>query len=303
MSLVQHITCRELNLRDRSKLLTSEWLVSNGLGGYSSGTVAGVATRRYHGLLVAALPAPLGRRMVASNLAEYLQLPDARQVQLSGEKYPSGEMQLETADYLTRFRLEMGLPVWQWEVDGITVEKRIVLPHKQNTVFLLFRMLTGKGPLRLKLVPSIHHRSHDDPVNTPLPGTVFLTEIDGRYEFSIDKLPPLRLSVLRHSHTFTVKRQVSPEEFYAVEERRGYEHRGARWIPGFFCVDLSPDQPTAFVASTEPWEAMTKLNPEDVLQGEIDRRARLLSAVDDTVCNGIRAELVLAADQFLVTLP
>jgi predicted glycogen debranching enzyme len=301
MPLVQHITCRELDLRDRSKLLTSEWLVTNGLGGYSSGTIVGVATRRYHGLLVAALTAPLGRRMVASNLAEYLQLPNARQVQLSGEIYPSGDMQLEATNYLTRFRLEMGLPVWQWEVDGITVEKRIILPHKQNTVYVIYRMLSGNGPLRLKLFPSIHHRSHDDPVNTPLAGTVRLTEIDGQYEFSIDHLPPLRLSVHGHSHTFTVKRQVSPEVFYAMEERRGYEHRGTLWIPGFFCVDLSPDQPTAFVASTEPWEAMTKLNPEDALQRETDRRAHLLFAVGDTVRNGIGAELVLAADQFLVT--
>jgi glycogen debranching enzyme len=132
MPLVQHITCRELDLRDRSKLLTSEWLVTNGLGGYSSGTAAGVATRRYHGLLVAALPAPLGRRMVASNLAEYLQLPDGKQVQLSGERYPSGEMQLEAVNYLSRFRLEMGLPVWQWEVDGITFEKQIALAHKNQ---------------------------------------------------------------------------------------------------------------------------------------------------------------------------
>jgi predicted glycogen debranching enzyme len=301
MSPVEHITCRELDLRDRSKLLTSEWLVTNGLGGYSSGTVAGVATRRYHGLLVAALPAPLGRRMVLSNLAEYLQLPDGRKVQLSGEKYPSGEMRLEAADYLTRFRLEMGLPIWQWEVDGITVEKRIALPHKQNTVFVIYRMLSGKGPLRLTLVPSIHHRSHDDPINTPLPGTVRLTEIDGLYEFSINKLPPLRLLVHGHSQTFTVKRQVSLEEFYAVEESRGYEHRGILWVPGFFCVDLAPDQPTALVASTEPWEAITKLDPNDALRAEIDRRANLLSSVDDTVRNRIGAELVLAADQFLAT--
>jgi predicted glycogen debranching enzyme len=301
MSLVQHIPCRELELRDRSKLLTSEWLVTNGLGGYSSGTVAGVATRRYHGLLVASLPAPLGRRMVASNLAEYLQLPDGRQVQLSGERYPSGDVQLGAADYLTGFRLDMGLPVWQWEVDGITVEKQIALAHKQSTVYVIYRMLSGEGPLRLTLVPSIHHRSHDDPVNTPLPGNVRLTEIDGRYEFSVDEMPPLHMLVHGHSHTFTIKRQVSVEEFYEVEERRGYEHRGSRWVPGFFCVDLSPDQPTALVASTEPWEAMTKLDPNDALLAEIDRRAHLLSVVDDTVRKGIGTELVLAADQFLVT--
>ena len=45
-----------------------EWLVTNGLGGYASGTVAGVVTRRYHGILVAALPAPLGRMVMLNHL-------------------------------------------------------------------------------------------------------------------------------------------------------------------------------------------------------------------------------------------
>ena len=54
-----------------------EWLVTNGLGGYASGTVAGVATRRYHGLLIAAMPAPLGRMMMLNHLSEQLRLADA----------------------------------------------------------------------------------------------------------------------------------------------------------------------------------------------------------------------------------
>ena len=53
-----------------SALLTREWLITNGLGGYASGTLAGVPTRRYHGPLVAALPAPLGRTLMLNHLAE-----------------------------------------------------------------------------------------------------------------------------------------------------------------------------------------------------------------------------------------
>jgi hypothetical protein len=63
-------------------LLTREWLVTNGLGGYASGTVAGVATRRYHGLLIAALPNPLGRCMMLKHLWEQLRLPDGTLVYL-----------------------------------------------------------------------------------------------------------------------------------------------------------------------------------------------------------------------------
>jgi hypothetical protein len=53
-----------------------EWLVTNGLGGYASGTVVGALTRRFHGLLVAALPAPLGRMMLLTHLEERLTFRD-----------------------------------------------------------------------------------------------------------------------------------------------------------------------------------------------------------------------------------
>src|SRR5689334_1462302 len=68
-------------------LLTREWLVTNGLGGYASGTLAAVPTRRYHGLLVAALPAPLGRTLMLGQVQEVLHLPDGTIVSLGGEQY------------------------------------------------------------------------------------------------------------------------------------------------------------------------------------------------------------------------
>ena len=58
--------------------------MTNGLGGYASGTVAGAATRRYHGLLIAALPAPLGRTMMLNHLTEQLRLPDGTLVRFGG---------------------------------------------------------------------------------------------------------------------------------------------------------------------------------------------------------------------------
>ena len=71
--------------REFQHLLDREWLVTNGLGGYSSGTLAGVCTRRYHGLLVAALPAPLGRMMMFNHMIEQIRLPDGSVVSLAGD--------------------------------------------------------------------------------------------------------------------------------------------------------------------------------------------------------------------------
>ena len=70
--------------------LNDEWLVTNGLGAYASGTLSGIITRRYHGYLVAALPAPFGRMMMLNQLGERLELPDSRFVQLTGEERAGG---------------------------------------------------------------------------------------------------------------------------------------------------------------------------------------------------------------------
>ena len=91
-----------------------EWLVVNGLGGYSSGTVAGVVTRRYHGLLVAALPAPLGRVVMLNHLLERVRLPTRGVLWLGDEDEVAGPNATDRADHLVEFRLELGMPVWRY---------------------------------------------------------------------------------------------------------------------------------------------------------------------------------------------
>ncbi|MGZ3668096.1 MAG: glycogen debranching enzyme N-terminal domain-containing protein, partial [Ktedonobacterales bacterium] len=103
--------------------LDREWLVTNGLGGYASGTVPGVITRRYHGLLIAALPAPLGRMVMLSHVAEQLTLADGRCVEIGGRERSGDAPDARGTGYLTEFRLEAGLPVWRYDVGGLIIEK------------------------------------------------------------------------------------------------------------------------------------------------------------------------------------
>ena len=84
--LIRKMPWGEAQVASLEPLLTREWLITNGLGGYASGTVAGVVTRRYHGLLIAALPAPVGRMMLLPHLSEQIRLPDGRNVRFSGEQ-------------------------------------------------------------------------------------------------------------------------------------------------------------------------------------------------------------------------
>src|SRR5215467_11416592 len=89
--LTRRVPVRRIRGGDINTLLDREWLVANGLGGYASGTVSGAATRRYHGLLIAAHPAPLGRVMMLNHLTEYLRLPDYSTVHIGAKEQVGGE--------------------------------------------------------------------------------------------------------------------------------------------------------------------------------------------------------------------
>jgi predicted glycogen debranching enzyme len=110
---------------DPDATVTREWLVTNGLGGYASGTVAGVITRRYHSVLTAALPAPFGRIVMLSHLAEQVRPGDGRRIEIGGRERTGDAPDARGTGYLTEFRLEAGLPVWRYEVEELTIEKRI----------------------------------------------------------------------------------------------------------------------------------------------------------------------------------
>src|SRR5689334_13954080 len=100
------------------QLLRREWLATNGLGGYASGTISGAVTWRYHGLLIAALPAPFGRVVMLNHLVEAVHLSDGRLVTIGGCESSEPEEADQPTNYLTEFRLENGLPVWRYEIDG-----------------------------------------------------------------------------------------------------------------------------------------------------------------------------------------
>src|SRR3954451_16102517 len=104
-----------------------EWLVTNGLGGDASGTVAGVMTRRYHGLLVASLTAPLGRTVMLNHLLERVRLPSKGVIWLGDEDEVAGPNATDRTDHLVEFRLELGMPVWRYKIDGYEIEKRVLM--------------------------------------------------------------------------------------------------------------------------------------------------------------------------------
>jgi predicted glycogen debranching enzyme len=291
----------EATAEGQQSLSQKEWLVTNGLGGYASGTVGGGLTRRFHGLLVAALPTPLGRTMMLNYLWERLRFPDGRVVSLPQMVETSDGTEVDTSRHLVTFRLEAGLPVWEYELDGVRFEKRVLMPHLQNTTHVSYRLLSEQ-PVRLELRPMVAFRLHEAPVSHPVAAPYAVHAIGDRFEIVPDgDLPPLRLFMYGEEKAFTV----TPEKFdrlsYPLEQNRGYECCGDLWTPGYFRLMLAPDAPGTLVASTESWETIGALDPQELPDAEHRRRTRIVDAAQQVPAAGMAAELVLAADQFIIT--
>jgi predicted glycogen debranching enzyme len=293
---------RDVRPEPEAPMPRREWLVTNGLGGYAAGTVSGVVTRRYHGLLVAALPAPLGRTVMLNHLLERVRLPDRRVLWLGDEDEVAGPNAADRTEHLVEFRLELGLPVWTYALGDVTIEKRVLMPHGQNTVHLTFRLVEGDDSLRLSLRPSVQFRGYEEPVTAGAGRRYTLAAVGNRYELTAsDGFPPLRLMLGADRGALTLDAAGFAGVPYQMEANRGYEAVGALWSPGYFRADLGPDSPVTLVASTETWETINALSPADAAVAEHDRRRQILDIAGAGAREPMMAELVLAADQFIIT--
>ncbi|HEV8660431.1 MAG TPA: amylo-alpha-1,6-glucosidase [Thermoanaerobaculia bacterium] len=280
-------------------LLAREWLVTNGLGGYSSGTIGGAATRRFHGKLIAALPAPLGRFMMLNHLEESVD-----SYKLSGDEHGGGkEIAYPEPDFLEEFVLECGLPVWRYSKNGIRIEKRVVMPHLQNTTYITYKLLEGPSGLTLHLRPSLKFRPHEGLVNEDV-STQWDVKVNGReVEISDGRgITPLRLILIGNDARLASDERQLQHVIYRIERSRGYEHEGTLWSPGVIQIAMNAGETAGIVASVEAWDVVRALGPDECCEAELARREKLLamSGRQEHRQDNFSAQLVLAADQFLV---
>jgi predicted glycogen debranching enzyme len=307
--LVHRIAWPAAGSAKQDELLSREWLVTNGLGGYASGSVAGAITRRYHALLIAALPAPLGRVVMLNHLSERLRFADKSVVWLGAHNQGGRLAQIEGAQHLVEFRLEGGLPVWRYQVGAAIIEKSLVMVHGQNTVHVRYTLVAPPlskdgqpAPVRLGLRPLINFRPHDSPVTHAVTADYRVTASSGRIEVcGPNEIPALRLAIHGGDAAFTLDSHAVNDVKYEYEAQRGYEHEGPLWSPGYFRANLAPGASVALVASVESWDVIGAVPPESSWIAERERRSRLLVRSQPQARQGPAAELVLAADQFIIT--
>ena len=188
-------------------------------------------------------------------------------------------------------------------IDGIVIEKSIVVPSRQNIVHVTFRLLGSGKPVRLRLRPFISFRLLEAAVSEALSSNYALTVRGHQYEITAGlDLPTLRLAMEGcQGSTFTADGGSRREHFYEIEAQRGYDSRGWLWTPGYFTGEVRKDCPLTLIAATEPWHTVLALSPDDALTFEGERRRRLVGMAAAPVQTGFAAELAIAADSFVIT--
>jgi predicted glycogen debranching enzyme len=283
---------------DPAVLAEREWLVTNGLGGYASGTLLGMPTRRYHGLFVPNLSQPKGRYVMISRFDEII-LADGARVRLGGAQFVDGRMEGDIARHLERFRVSALMPTWRLRVAGRVMEKTIVMPQYQNTVCVRYRLVEGDA-LRMRLRPFVAFRRQDAVLVHSDEFPYVFTYAGGRHELATpDRALVLRFGLRPAPAAFVCDARVSRDVLYRVEQVRGYDHSENQWSPGYFDVELEASASLTFVASTQGWEALA-LDGDAAVRREEARVARLVAMAPVAARSGTAAQLVAAADQFVV---
>lgn len=136
-----------------------EWLVTNGIGGYASGTIANLLTRRYHGLLIAALQPPLKRTLLLTKLDETARYKN-QNYPLYCNRWADGAINPEGYKQIENFHLEGTIAVWKFTFADIVLEKRIWMEQGENTTYIHYNLRSGSQPLNLVIKALINYRDH-----------------------------------------------------------------------------------------------------------------------------------------------
>ena len=150
-------------IQNLKEAIRREWLETNGLGGWASSTIIGAHTRRYHGLLVAALRPPVGRAVLLSKLDEVIEFEKER-IELGTNLFP-GAIHPEGYRYLQEFSKNL-FPVFIYETGGVRLQKTIAAVNGENTTLILYEVLEAPSEFTLKLQPFMAGRDYHDLMRT-----------------------------------------------------------------------------------------------------------------------------------------
>lgn len=282
-------TCNKLETAE-----SKQWLVTNGIGGYASGTVAGNLTSRYHGLLIAALAPPLGRTLLVSKFDEIVHY-DGHDYALGVNRWGSGAVDPLGYLYLESFHLDGAIPVWCYACADAMIEKRIWMEQGENITHMQYHLRRGSQPISLSIKVLVNYRDHHSETRAG----------DKKFEI-VDVHNGIRIKASDNAVPFYVLSDnasvVPTHEWYhnfflPIEAGRGLNAIEDHLCAGIFRATLHAGEPLTMTLSTTP-------EPASALRGEAAYARRkkyeegLLAHADAN--NVSHRQLLLAADQFIV---
>ena len=276
-----------------------EWLITNGIGGFASGTVSGNLTRRYHGLLLSALHPPVGRTQMVAKLDETARYngtgcPLSTNRWVSGTVEPRGYLNIES------FHLEGTTPVWQFAIGDALLEKRIWMQQGENATFVQYSLIRASNALELECKALVNYRDYHS------------TTRAGNWQMQVEKIEHgLKVTAFDGATPFYLScREASIEArhdwhhdfFLPLEQYRGLDTSEDHLLAGVFRLQLQQGQAATIVLSTDPdaeLDGMKSLAErkrlEDSLLADWENANRLASPTPGWI-----EQLVLNANQFVV---
>ena len=279
-----------------------EWLCVNAIGGFASGTIAGTQTRRYHGLLVAALDPPLGRTLMCGGVHDSAGYAGASWPLFAG-RWASGAVDPHGYRLIERFRLEGTTPVWTYALADALIEKRVWMEPGANTTYVSWKVLRASEVMALTLKVLVNYRDYHATTRAgdwrmdvaPVADGVRVTAFDGA-----------RPILLLASGADARPEHVWYRDFDLPREReRGLDHRDEHLHAATFQAPLKPGDTLTLAVSAEPSPSLDGTSARGRREAHeadvLDRWRRARAGAKDAP--SWIAQLVLAADQFVVRRP
>lgn len=292
---------KELNLEEGMR---KEWIISNGIGGFSSSTVIGANTRRYHGLLIAPLNPPAKRHLIFSKIDE--------SVTINNESYNLStnfcrNYVSEGYKNLDSFSKEY-IPEFNYKVNDLKISKKVCMVYGKNTVVVQYIIRNGKNPAKLTLAPIANFRDFHSltperkfQLKQDIDKTKVKLDIDGinAYMFLSDG------AYIKHEN------DVFKNMYYFKEEERGFSAEEDLIVPGVYEIDINPKETKelTFVASLE--NKIEDIDSNEIIENEIQRLKKIIEdsglikkksrpTKTETEYNQFINSLVISADSFII---
>ncbi|MDF2437634.1 MAG: glycogen debranching protein [Bacteroidota bacterium] len=280
----------DFNNEDIQELISKEWIVTNGIGGYASSSVTGTNTRRYHGILISSANPPLERMLMVSKVEERIIFSN-REIRLSTNQYPQN-FYPEGYRFIQSFERKP-LPVTNFEAYGAKLSKSVFMVHGSNTTIIEYKNTSNIG-YQLWLNPLyagrdfhalLHERDNYD----------YYTAANDRFQavYPSHGADPV---FFRHTAGTFVKGPTWNKQLtYYIDQERGYDCTEDIYSTGYLSCMLAPGAVVHLVFSMD--EEMMEKNPLELKEQELKR---LKGLVPENVHNDFLADLITAGDQFIV---